>query len=282
MIKKIMVGLLIGWSISPLSYSKCHLPKDRDIIILSGPVSHYLFALGLLNDPSIKAISTFHGFSEEDFQGEFMSGGIFISPKFIKKYKKPIVFFDQSKELRKNFNKLKIKDLHEVVTVNKGPFKVYQEMEQLLAPFLNGCDKQKKQLENEVAKIKQKVNQSPKNRGTFLFYLGKYEYKKRAPNLIMVDGFVLPLVKQEIIKSYPSDLNFIPWSAKIVGELEEQGKLIHVGLDLDNSKKPNSYSFRFSEKGNILTAIGSTTLIPGIPQIHFLKEFTLFLNGLKI
>ena len=61
----------------------CSLKKP--IVSLSGPVTIYIEALGLLSDPKLRAISKFHPIKHKT-SAEVLGGGVFLAQKKIKEF----------------------------------------------------------------------------------------------------------------------------------------------------------------------------------------------------
>lgn len=248
--------------------SACEINSTSQIISLSGPITHLLYELKLLKAPVI-GISEFHGIAPEEFLGKIFKGGLFLSPQVLRNLKQPVIFFDESLEQRKAMTKLELKGI-ELITKNQDPFEVYDLSKKKLVPFLKQCEVQLAQIDLKVLKVKELLQKSRKRDGFYFFYLGEIQKNKRKPNLIMIDSFILSLQKLSIIKTYPSQLNYIPWAEKVVNEYQSK-KTFSIGLVTARPMKhPRLEVKAISE--NEFNLYHPALLVPGIAQINFLQD----------
>ncbi len=250
----------------------CEFLPKQNIISLSGPAIHFFFNLGLINDKRLKIISKFSGFTDKDFNGELVAGGIFLSSKLIKKHKNSLIIFDNSREQRRAIKRSNIAGYLEVDTAG-DPFVVYQKLKKQLMSLTTGCQKNILKLQKQVDLIKTNISSLKNKDVMYLFYLGKVINKRRPQLLMLNDGFVKYLIINKKINSYPSKLTYVSWSSKIIRNLEKKGKVIHVGLNnIRKHKKQSIYQVSFDQKGQNINVYGPSLLIPGLPQIFFLKD----------
>lgn len=258
----ISLVLFLAFSLAPAG--ACELKGDREYLSLSGPVTHLLEELDLLEDPSLKAISVFH--STKETKTPKVAGGIFLSPKTLSKYKNDVVFFDESAELEKSLKQNGIKGATEVATRGKGPFAANQLALEALRPRLKGCGERLAALDKRLAAIKKKASGINFGQKTYVFYLGKFQEGQRPPELVVVnDGFAKFLKEEAGMKTYPGELAYIPWSQRVLSGLEE---VVSIGAhESDNPElkvvEVEKGIFNFGMRG---------ILSPGIKQVHFLER----------
>lgn len=207
--------------------NECVLDSHKPIVSLSGPVSTMLEELGLLKDPSLKAISEYHPVDFSKFKGKVLKGGLFLSIKTFKEISSYHVFFDQSRDLRKNLEKLKASHIVEITSLGKTPFEVVEDSLKLLAPFLKHCETQMQDILTKVEKIKLYIKNSFNIKNEIIFYLGKSQESGKNRLIMVNDGPVAFLKKASKIKTYPSDLAYVIPSARILLSLK---KPLYIGL----------------------------------------------------
>lgn len=230
------------------------------VVSLSGPLTHALFELGLLADKKLKAISVFNGFGAQDFKGEILSGGIFLSQTIIQKYAQALVFYDESVDLRKKFADWPKGRAIEIPSRGLNPFQVQAEVMKALHPFLQDCGEAESKLAAKLALIDQNWRKSSLKDFPVFFFMGKVAPGEKLPDLVIRDGFVLYLHDLGKIQTYPSTLFYIAWSAKILKQWEKKG-MLKLGL---------AEGEELSYEGS--TVYGPTLFIPGIPQIYLLQK----------
>lgn len=265
---KLVISVLF-FLVNSLSFS-CEINRTTDIISLSGPITHLLRELNLLKKPVV-GISEFNGISEKEFSGTIFKGGMFLSPQALKSLNRPLLFFDESLEQRKTIKKLGLDGI-ELITKNQDPFQAYELSKQKLLPYLKNCQEQLIVLQKKVETIKSNIAKSEKYPGRYFFYLGAIKKDGRRPNLIMIDNFVLSLLNNQLIKTYPSPLNYVPWSEKIIHQYEQNQmeKVFSIGLVTSAKEKTgleltkvSDHEFNFSHPA---------LLVPGLAQVNFLEE----------
>jgi hypothetical protein len=243
----------------------CNLKPGADYLSFSGPVSFLLRELGLLDDSNLKAISTFHKIGKK-YKVKRAGGGIFLSRKFLESFKKPIVFFDESEETRKNLRSIHIES-KEVKTRSMDPFEAYIESLGKLQPYLVNCGGKVQALTDKALDIKMKLLEKKKFQNKMIFYLGKLNKEGRKPNLLIGnDIFVKFWVKKEKLKTFNSTLQYIPWSANEMNSFSDVDTL-HFGVIDDHGE------FVTKVKNNHYNLTYPGGLVPGISQIYFMEKF---------
>lgn len=235
--------------------------KELNIYSLSGPVTVALKELGLLKLSNVKGVSVFHPVSSQEFSGKLLPGGIFLSREMMKEMKGSLVFFDESRELGKIFSSMKEIKLREIKTRGLTPEEVTNLMVKELEAITNDCEKELESFRLKSQKLSKEIlSKTPKNFSA-VFYLGELRNQKR-PDLAMVnDGIVKWLKGQGKLKTYPSDLAYVSWSAKIIHELPED--TLHIGVADSGGKMEKEFKKIDSKRINF-TYPGS--LIPGLSQ----------------
>jgi hypothetical protein len=240
----------------------CEL-KPNEYISLSGPVSILLRELDLLKDKSLKAISSFHPITKDEFSGKRVSGGLFISSKYLKSLKDPIVFYDSSRELKQIFQAgIEIQTKGEISSL------IDSHLESL-KPFTKDCESKIKEIQKNVKTILKSIKDY-KFQKSYLFYLGKLGERK-TNLLVSNDLFVRVLKNKAKLKTYPSDSMYVPISQKIKKDFSDA---IEIGISDGKThvKKIEDKRFNISFQG-ILT--------PGYSQILFLENWPKFEKELK-
>ncbi len=213
----------------------------------------------------IKAISVFHPVKSKKISK--IAGGIFLTKRAFDSKKKKIIFFDESIEVRRTLKNIENAEILEVFTRKIGAFEAYKVSKEILSSFTKNCEARIKEIDKRVKKIRLGLSQK-KFLKTYLFYLGKFEKNKKDPELLIVnDGFVKDLIQHSNIKTYPSPLEYVTWSTKILKTISKNAiKLSISDGKLDNIEKKEIEPLKYS-----LFYRGA--LSPGIRQVYFLEEF---------
>ncbi len=248
----------------------CHLNSKFQYISLSGPVTMLLQEMNLLNDPSLKAISKFHTISSNKFKRERLAGGLFLSPKVFQNYSEPIVFFDESLELRRTMNSLEVKKL-EIQTRNINQWQIHEKVVTELKPYLRACEKNMKEISQSLNKIKTKIQNEEKFKSTFFFYLGELQNRTKPQLVITNDLFVKTLKTNKKLETYPSQMDYVTWSQKISKKFEN---VIEIGI----SEGLDYNLIKIADKKFNITGPGSLT--PGISQLYFIDKLLSYLKQL--
>jgi hypothetical protein len=257
-----VIKFLLLFAVSFKSFS-CEINPKNNIYSLSSPVTFLLEELGLLDSKKILAISVFHPVL--NYSGKKLAGGVFLTEKSFKDSIDSIIFFDESKDLKRNLSKLKESTKLEVISRDLGAFEAYELSKKKLIPYLRNCSSMITLLDKRVLKIKETLIDLKLK--PIVFYLGHFSKSLKKPNLIIVnDGFVKTLISLSKLKTYPSNLGYVNWSSKIMNKLEDS--YIHVGVD---DSKNNEMSFSKLSANTINTSFRGA-LSPGIRQILFLEK----------
>ncbi|MCO4754033.1 MAG: hypothetical protein KC478_06105 [Bacteriovoracaceae bacterium] len=252
----------------------CKLDPSREYISFSAPVTYLLQELDLLDDKSFKAVSSYHPVKNTDIAK--LPGGIFLSPKKLSDKKNAVVFFDESRELKKSLQQAGIKQAVEVVTRGLDPFEANRKAMTAIAGFLSNCAQRVELLEKKINLIKSKVKKTNLKKKSYVFFLGKFAKSKRPPRLVIAnDGFVTFLRKELKMKTYPSELAYVPPSSRILNKIENA---IMIGI-YDSSEK---LSIEKVVEGKFNIGFPQV-LSPGITQVFFLEALasSSFFKGIK-
>jgi hypothetical protein len=256
-----LVLLLI---LSEKSLSCSLTPKEARFYSLSGPVTIALKELGLLKDPKLKGLSLFHPVSKNEFSGRFLPGGIFLSRSLAQEMEGAIIFFDESRELARMLSKMKV-TAKEVKTRGLTPIEVMNVIIQEIKEQTMGCEAQLSELQSKTNKVAQEVLKLvPKNFGA-LFFLGELgQGKAKYPEMVIVnDGAVKWLRKEQKLSTYPSDLAYVSWSAKVLSLLPPS--YLKVGVIDSGSGLVKSLTKLSSREINLKYP---GALIPGLSELE--------------
>lgn len=238
----------------------CEL-KENQYLLLSSPITMLLEELDLLDSSHILAISSFHPVKESSKPR--IGGGIFLSVKKLKEYDGAVVFFDESRELKKNLERSVEGTLVEVKSRGKDPFEVLSENIGQLAPYLYQCEKKIEKIKEWSLKVKKSY--AEKKTYPWIFFLGEVK-KDELPKLIIGnDLFIAFLKKTNFIKTYDSELAYVSFSEKLFKNYAEYQKigLIEGKGDEVQIEKISKDKLNLSFRG-IFSA--------GIRQIFFLEK----------
>lgn len=261
-----------------LNVFSCEIQKlNSEVISLSSVVTYIFKDLKLLSQ--VKAVSSFHGLNQQDFSGELLQGGVFISNQYWKKFNNPLIFFDESKDLK---NKFKNKNLSSVEVISRGldPFEVNKLGIELVKPFLSGCEKGYAQLNATEESVKKNLSKLPNfsDKVIYVFYLGEISKFKRQPNLVMIDSFILWLKKNKNLKTYPSEKNYISWSSLVMNKLEKEGRVVSIGLNMSTKNEDNLEIKKITDDS--YNFYHPKLLLPGLPSILLLPRLSKALQDL--
>jgi hypothetical protein len=215
--------------------------------------------LNLLGSPKLKGISIFHPITKKEFSGEFLPGGVFLARGKLQTMKGSVVFFDESQELKRTLNQNPGIQAVEVKTRNLTPPEVITVVQEKLKPYLVDCHSENLALSLQL-KLKKLRSLIPPQLGA-LFFLGAIRGEKYPAMMMVNDGVVKWLVQQKLISSYPSELAYVSWSAKIMNSLPAHYKKIA----LSDSGQGMRSSMDHTPLGVNLTYPGA--LIPGVGQV---------------
>lgn len=260
-----------------LLWAKCEFATSKPIISLSGPITHYFYQLGLHSNTNLKAISVFHGLTKEEFSGEILNGGMFISTKIISKYKDAFFFFDESEELKKALGQINDDQKLQVVTRGKNPFEAYSYIDIILKSYLNkDCLNLSINLAKKINQIEDKIKSSKGLSKPFLFFMGKIQQNNHYPELLMVnDGPALYMIKELNNKSYPAPLAYVRWSEKILHTFIKNEKPYIFALQTEGGPTQQQGVYQLLIEPNTqgyYNLYSRSAFIPGLPQIYFLDQ----------
>jgi hypothetical protein len=222
----------------------------------------------------IEAISTFHPVNNKRITK--LGGGVFLTKKAFKSsLKNKIIFFDQSMEIRRNLSKLTEGSIVEVFTRKLGAFEAYKVSVEILSSFLLGCEGRIIAINNKVNGIRERLLKT-KFKRRVLFYLGEFKENKKDPDLLIVnDGFVKDLVEFGRLKTYPSSLEYVSWSQKILKTLKGS-----LHLSVTDGFEDHIEITSLSNEKIALKFRGA--LAPGIRQVYLIDSLISKLNDLGI
>jgi hypothetical protein len=253
-----MIALL--FSLFFLSSHACDFSSEiKSVYSLSGPVSLAFKSLGLDRNTKLKGVSVYHPLDSRSFKGDFLPGGVFLSPESLQRLSGSLVFYDESRELTKILSKTTGIKAIEIRTRQMHPLEVMAYIQSKIAPFLSNCDEEK--LSSRVTMKLANLKTIIKERPTMVFFLGRLQ-REKLPQMVMVQDGVVKWMNQEgLIKTYPSPLAYVSWSSKILRELPKDTLKVGI-MDSGNSMEQKIEKL---EEGINLTFPGS--LIPGEGQV---------------
>jgi len=190
-------------------------------------------------------------------------GGVYLSKKELRAYRKYQVYFDESQDLEKILKQANIEKRTQIVSRSKTSLQVAKEVRLTLAKNLVGCEKQLAKFDQKLQRVKKKISETAKKK--MIFFLG--EIKSRLPQLIIArDGFVLDLIEHGHLETFESELAYVMWSRKDLSSYENY-LLIGVGeskkkVQALNTEKIGKYKVNVFFRG---------ALTPGISQVNFLN-----------
>jgi hypothetical protein len=251
-----MIALLINFLI--FSSWGCEFSSDKKIYSFSGPVTQALEELNLLDKHQLKGISVFHPIAAQKFKGKRFAGGVMLSPASLSELSGGVVFYDESQQLRRMFNQYPTVKSVEVSTRNLTPLQVDESVQKILMPYLSKCSRIiSEQRKKQLVKLRNLIPHSK----TFLFFLGEIK-GERVPEMLMVnDGVVKWMLDEKLITSYPSELAYVNWSAKILQSMSSES--FQIGLRDSAGQMTKS----FAQKGKIINLTFPGALVPGKGQV---------------
>jgi hypothetical protein len=259
---------------SVISVHACNFkPEVKRIISLSGPVTVILEELSLLQHEKVHGISIFNPVSTKNLKAKIYPGGVFLSQATLSDFSSSVVFYDESRELRKALLKRRDINSQELTTRGLTPNEVINRVFYQLNPFISGCEQSIKMVREKALILQQELFKFIKGRPYVIFYLGEFRLG-RPPELVMVnDGVPRLLLQNQLIKSYPSSLGYVNWSSKLMQEIPSSA--IHVGIKdtgMNGAEKVDFSNSRF-------TLYYPGALVPGLTQ---LKAFHLWAKKLAL
>lgn len=250
------------------TFAQCEFANNTGVVSLSGTTTVLFKELGLLT--KLKGISVFNPVTKEEYNGKVYPGGIFLSQSALVELKGVHVFYDESRELGKIFKSQQIRSV-EIKSRNQTPSETIHRALKEIIPLTIGCDKKVAELEKKRINLEQKLLNLIQSKKSVLFFLGEFK-ADRLPEMIMSnDGVVKLLREKNKINTYPTELAYVNWSAKILQEL--QG-MIYIGVT-DPARENKKEVKKVGAKINFAYP-GS--LVPGLSQ---LEAFTFLFEKMK-
>jgi hypothetical protein len=253
-----LVLFLVPFQVHPCAF-KSHVQK---VFSLSGSLTVTLRELGLLKNGKVKGITVFAPILEEEYPGKVYPGGIFLSPQTLNEFQGSVLFFDESRELSKLLAPRSSVQGIEIRTRGLSPKEASLASLKALAPFLEKCDEKIAGHQERVVDAENRLLKLVKNKTHYLFYLGSLQGNPGPQTVVANDGVVKWLRSRRKLKSYPSDLAYVNWSAKTLNELPKDS--VHVGLV--DSGREGKREIKKSPRGVTLTYPG--VLVPGQTQLE--------------
>lgn len=257
---RIFLSLIL---VSVQSFAACDFkPKVSKVVSLSGVTTVLFKELNLLSHPKLAGISIFNPISAQEYKGKVYSGGLFFSRSSFQELRGSVVFFDESRELRRSFSEFSSIESKEIKTRKLTPFEAFQTSLEEVRPYLKDCDKPVADLSVRFHNLEKKLLKLIPEKFMAVFYLGEFRGGRPPEMVLSNDGVVKWLRDQKKLITYPSPLPYVNWSAKVMQGLP--AKILHVGLK-DSGREKNMELKRSSEK---MTLIYPGSLVPGITQLE--------------
>jgi hypothetical protein len=236
--------------------------KVSKIISLSGPVTVLLRETGLLKDPHLKGISVFNPITESEFKGKVYPGGLFLAQSIVPEFQEAIVFYDEGRQFLSLLKREPTIQGIEIKTRSLAPLEVSDLVVRKISPFVNGCSEEFKKFVHKGRTLQDALMREISSGLKVVFYLGEIT-QTRFPELVIAnDGAVKLLKEKKIIHTYPSNLAYVNWSARVKAELPKE--TLHVGV-VDSGRKSHQI-IKKSPLGETLIYPGA--LVPGISQME--------------
>lgn len=258
----VMLKLLLA-VISLSAYGACDFKSHiKHVNSLSGSATVVLKELGLLNNPRLRGISIFNPIAKSDFKGRIYPGGVFLSSSSIADFGGGMLIYDESRELRKVLSPISSIHAIEIKTRNLTPWDVQEGVLKEMSFLLEGCESAISSLRIKTKNLEQKILSQIKNRPSVVFYLGEIKNNRRPELVIVQDGVVKWLVQNNKIITYPSDLSYVSWSAKIINSLPIS--TLHVGIKDSGREMIKT----FKKDGQNITLTYPGALVSGLTQLE--------------
>lgn len=230
----------------------------KKVISLSGSSTVVFQELGLLS--KLYGISVFNPIT--DFKGKVYPGGIFFSHGSLSELENSVVFYDESRDLKKVLESRKNVKALEIRTRNLTPRETVDITVKAISPFIQHCEEEIKKLSEKVSALEEKLLKKIPKGLNVVFYLGEFRQNQTPEFVIANDGVVKWLKDKGRIKTYPSELAYVNWSSKLLNEMP--ANTIHVGI-----KDPGRESKReIKRSSRRMTLIYPGSLVPGLTQLE--------------
>lgn len=239
----------------------CNFKADvKKVISLSGSSTVILKELGLLS--KVQGISVFNPIAANEFSGKVYPGGIFLSHGSLSELENSVVFYDESRDLKKVLSSRSNIKAYEIHTRNLVPAEAVKVTLTTLAPHIQNCEEKIKAVNLKVSNLEEKILTKLPAVTNVVFYLGEFR-NNQAPEFVMVnDGVVKWLKEKKKINTYPTTLAYVNWSSKLMRELPEN--TLHVGIK-DPGRELRKEIKKSSRR---MTLIYPGSLVPGVTQLE--------------
>lgn len=244
-------------------------PEVKKVFSLSGTATVIFKELGLLK--KLSGITVFAPIKPEEFSGTIYPGGVFLSQGTLSNFEGSIVFYDESRDLEKTLKSNPAIKTQEIKTRDLSPLESINHGLEKISPFVVSCEKQFSSLVKKTIDLQNKFLKKVPAGLTVIFYLGEITAEKFPELVIVQDGVVKLLIDHKKVKTYPSDLAYVNWSAKIVRSMGD--KILHVGIK-DSGREGSKSVKKLHQK---MTLIYPGSLVPGISQ---LEAFEYWVNNM--
>lgn len=250
-----------------LAHAECRFKDEvKKVSSLAGNVTVLIRELGLLSSPKLHGISIFNPISPHEFKGTVFPGGVFLSQKELPNFDGQVVFYDEVRDLHRLFSSRKNVISGQVKTRNLSPMEAIDIGLKHLSPYIVDCDQKISELKKRALKLEKEILEKVPENFKGIFYLGKMN--SRYPETIMSnDGIVKWLRDKNKLTTYPSELAYVNWSAKIMNSLDEN--YLHVGV-IDSGREGKKEVKREKNKASFAYP-GS--LVPGYSQLEAFHYF---------
>ncbi len=234
--------------------------RNENVVSLSGTATVIFKEMGLLS--GLKGISVFNPIPKDEYSGPVYPGGIFLSQNTMSEFKNKTVLFDESRELAKIFRSQNIKAV-EIRTRNLSPTESIHRTLKEIIPLIKDCEKEIADVEKKRVSLETKIMNGLTQKKQMIFFLGELK-QERLPEMIMSnDGVVKWLRTKEKISTYPSDLAYVNWSAKILLE-NTSDKTLLIGLNDPGREITKTVK----KAGNKINLVYPGSLVPGLSQLE--------------
>jgi hypothetical protein len=234
--------------------------RNENVVSLSGTATVIFKEMGLLS--GLKGISVFNPIPKDEYSGPVYPGGIFLSQNTMSEFKNKTVLFDESRELAKIFRSQNIKAV-EIRTRNLSPTESIHRTLKEIIPLIKDCEKEIADVEKKRVSLETKIMNGLTQKKQMIFFLGELK-QERLPEMIMSnDGVVKWLRTKEKISTYPSDLAYVNWSAKILLE-NTSDKTLLIGLNDPGREMTKTVK----KAGNKINLVYPGSLVPGLSQLE--------------
>jgi hypothetical protein len=235
----------------------------KRVISLSGSMTVLMKNTGLIHDKKFYGISVFNPVDERTFKGKVFPGGLFISQSALQDFSGSIVFYDKGTQIKKILSSQKnISATVEVSTRDLLPMEVVERVISLAAPYVSGCDEAFDQFKFKSLALQNLLFKKIPPNFKVIFFMGAFRGENFPEFVISNDGVVKLLKTKKIIQSYPSDLAYVNWSARVMSELPKDTLFVAIA---DPGMKHRKEIKRSSQR---MTVTYPGALVPGHSQLE--------------